>query len=139
MSRRSKAIDLEPWFYVSFKRQGRHMEQKILKQSNMDLPISDLNLQPSNHKSNALYRLTYRGSLSATIIDVCCYSRAIGLYLNLKDWKNCQNFNHCIVFNILNQSGIPPPCKQPMFCVEFGTLFQRSPFKLVWYICSKYF
>ena len=25
-------------------------------------------------------------------------------------------------------SGIPPLCKQSMFCVEFGTLFQRSPF-----------
>ena len=32
------------------------------------------------------------------------------------------------------KSGIPPLCKQSMFCVDFGTLFQRSPYDLVRYM-----
>ena len=53
-SRHRQAIDSGPRFYVSSERQGRHTEQKLWKQSHMDLPIPDSNLQPSSHKSNAL-------------------------------------------------------------------------------------
>ena len=53
-SRHHQAIDSGPRFYVSSERQGWHTELKIWKQSHMDLPIPDSNLQPSSHKANAL-------------------------------------------------------------------------------------
>ena len=43
-----------PRFYVLSERQGWYTKQTIWKQSHINLPIPDSNVQPFSHKSNAL-------------------------------------------------------------------------------------
>ena len=50
-----KAIDSGPGICASSERHERHTDQKmIMKYVLMDLPIPDLNMQHTRHKSNAL-------------------------------------------------------------------------------------